>query len=450
MSNLRSLIRRAALEVPEIRRLRERLLLAEAGAAEAAAARAAEAAAARAVETASAQIAALESRRTELEAECGTVTQQLLAAERERDLLAARLAGAEPVPALMARLDERIDALAHDTRAATDTVLQSTRAATDTVLQSTRAATDTVLQSTQATTDTVLQSTQAATDTLTRRTQIEADRVIARVAEAELRLETPHGTIHPGGSVALYLDLLEASLTGTLDEDGTISPWTTGYDRTVRALGRDWPATAATMIGTSRMRNLRLLVERALAEGIPGDLIETGVWRGGACIYMRGILAAHGDAMRRVFVADSFHGLPPPDPTTYPADTDDKHHTVAELAVPRTEVEAKFRRYGLLDERVVFLEGWFRDTLPAAPIDRLAVLRLDGDMYESTMQALDALYDKVSPGGLVMVDDYILKPCAQAVDEFRARHGIRAPLRDVDGAAMWWRVGEEPTPGIRG
>ena len=133
MSNLRSLIRRAALEVPEIRRLRERLLLAEAGAAEAAAARAAEAAAARAVETASAQIAALESRRTELEAECGTVTQQLLAAERERDLLAARLAGAEPVPALMARLDERIDALAHDTRAATDTVLQSTRAATDTV-----------------------------------------------------------------------------------------------------------------------------------------------------------------------------------------------------------------------------------------------------------------------------------------------------------------------------
>jgi hypothetical protein len=161
MSNLRSLIRRAALEVPEIRRLRERLLLAEAGAAEAAAARAAEAAAARAVETASAQIAALESRRTELEAECGTVTQQLLAAERERDLLAARLAGAEPVPALMARLDERIDALAHDTRAATDTVLQSTRAATDTVLQSTQAATDTVLQSTQATTDTVLQSTQA-------------------------------------------------------------------------------------------------------------------------------------------------------------------------------------------------------------------------------------------------------------------------------------------------
>ena len=250
--------------------------------------------------------------------------------------------------------------------------------------------------------------------------------------------------------MALYLDLLEASLTGTLDEDGTISPWTKGYDRTVRALGRDWPATAATMIGTARMRNLRLLVESALAEGIPGDLIETGVWRGGACIYMRGILAAHGDAMRRVFVADSFRGLPPPDPTTYPADTDDKHHTVAELAVPRTEVEANFRRYGLLDERVIFLEGWFRDTLPAAPIDRLAVLRLDGDMYESTMQALDALYDKVSPGGLVMVDDYILKPCAQAVDEFRARHGIRAPLRDVDGAAMWWRVGEEPTPGIRG
>jgi chromosome segregation ATPase len=224
MSNLRSLIRRAALEVPEIRRLRERLRLAEAGAAEAAAARAAEAAAARAVETASAQIAALESRRTELEAECGTVTQQLLAAERERDLLAARLAGAEPVPALMARLDERIDALAHDTRAATDTVLQSTRAATDTVLQSTQAATDTVLQSTQAT-----------TDTLTRRTQIEADRVIAG-SPRPIASETPT-EVYPGGSGA-YLDLLEVRLTAR---------WTRRHDFTVdHGLRSDSQHLAAT------------------------------------------------------------------------------------------------------------------------------------------------------------------------------------------------------------
>jgi O-methyltransferase len=404
MITFRSLVRRAALIVPHVRLLRERLLQAEARATDARVQLAAETVA---LSAATAEAITLRSKVTELDAECGAVTQLLLAAERERDLLAAQFVGAESVPAvLLARLDERADSLARDMY--------------------------------------------ATTNTLERRAQIEADRVIARIAEFELRLEMPGGTAARGGSTALYLDLLEASLSGVLQEDDTISPWTDGYDRTVRVLGRDWPATAATMIGIARMRNLRLLVERVLAEGIPGDLIETGVWRGGACIYMRGVLAAHGDATRRVFVADSFRGLPPPDPSAYPADTDDEHHKVADLAVSRAEVEANFRRYGLLDERVVFLEGWFRDTLPAAPIERLAVLRLDGDMYESTKQALDALYHKVSPGGFVIVDDYVLKPCAQAVDEFRARHGIQAPLRDVDGAAVWWRVGEDSALGISG
>jgi O-methyltransferase len=239
----------------------------------------------------------------------------------------------------------------------------------------------------------------------------------------------------------LYLDLLEASLTGTLYADASQSPWAKDvYDPARRTVGRDWPAQAETMIGTARMRNLRTLTQRALDENIPGDLIETGVWRGGACIYMRGILAAAGDRRRRVFVADSFCGLPPPDEAAYPADAGDPHHTFPQLAISREAVEANFRRYGLMDEQVVFLEGWFKDTLPTAPIDQLAVLRLDGDMYESTMDALNALYAKVSPGGFVIVDDYVLKACAAAVEDFRGRQGISAPLHEVDGAAVWWQV----------
>lgn len=257
-----------------------------------------------------------------------------------------------------------------------------------------------------------------------------------------------------GGAPAadLYLDLLEAALTGTLDDDPSVAPWALGaQDHARRSVGHDWPATAPTMIGTARMRNLRMLTQRVLAEGVPGDLIETGVWRGGACIYLRGILAAAGDQDRRVFVADSFRGLPPPDEVAYPADKGDRHHTFAPLAVSRAEVEANFRRFRLLDERVVFLEGWFKDTLPEAPIERLALLRLDGDMYESTIDALNALYAKVSVGGFVIVDDYILRPCAQAVDDFRARHQITAPLVDVDGAAVWWQVGEaDPSPTAAG
>jgi O-methyltransferase len=242
-----------------------------------------------------------------------------------------------------------------------------------------------------------------------------------------------------------YLNLLEASLTGTLHGDPPIDSWSGGlYDSTKRFLGSDWPGLAQTMIGTARMRNLRQLCETAIINEIPGDFIETGVWRGGACIYMRGILDAHGDAHRRIFVADSFQGLPPPDPEIYTADAGDIHHTFGQLAVSRQEVEENFRRYGLLDQRVIFVEGWFRDTLPSAPIDKLAVLRLDGDMYESTIQALEALYHKMSRGGFVIVDDYVLEPCAQAVNEFRERYGITSPLLPIDGIGAWWLVDHEP------
>jgi O-methyltransferase len=244
-----------------------------------------------------------------------------------------------------------------------------------------------------------------------------------------------------GGGTELYLDLLEAALTGELNKDVSQAPWTKSvHEPARRAVGHDWPASAETMIGTARMRNLRMLAQRVIAENVPGDFIETGVWRGGACIYMRGILAAAGQTSRRVFVADSFRGLPPPDEASYPPDAGDPHHTFDQLAVSRKEVEQNFRRYQLLDEQVVFLEGWFKDTLHKAPIERLALLRLDGDMYESTVDALNALYMKVSPGGFVIVDDYVLKACAQAVNDFRDKQGITSPMHEVDGSAVWWQV----------
>ncbi len=261
----------------------------------------------------------------------------------------------------------------------------------------------------------------------------------------DLRNRLAAGTGESIGS-DLYLDLLEAELTGTLHEDAESGMrGVRDHDRARRAVGRDWPATSLTMIGTARMQNLRMLTQRALAEGVEGDLVETGVWRGGACIYMRAILAAAGDAERRVFVADSFRGLPPPNEAAYPADAGDRLHSYPQLAVSRQQVEANFRQYELLDERVVFLEGWFRDTLPTAPIKSIAILRLDGDMYESTMDALVSLYAKVSPGGFVIIDDYhVVRSCAQAVTDFRAREGIQAPLEEVDSVAVWWQV---PTAG---
>ena len=137
---------------------------------------------------------------------------------------------------------------------------------------------------------------------------------------------------------------------------------------------------------------------------IPGDFIETGVWRGGACILMRAVLNAYGVKDRRVWVADSFQGVPPPDLKKYPADVDSMYHTFEDLSVSFETVQRNFKKYGLLDHQVVFLKGWFKDTLPTAPMERLAVLRLDGDLYESTMIALQSLYPKLSAGGYVIID----------------------------------------------
>jgi O-methyltransferase len=156
---------------------------------------------------------------------------------------------------------------------------------------------------------------------------------------------------------------------------------------------------------------------------------------------MRGVLKAYRDTTRSVWVADSFQGLPRPDPEEYAADFRDPHHAATSLAVSLEEVRGNFSKYDLLDDKVRFLPGWFRDTLPSAPIDKLAILRLDGDMYESTMVALRYLYPKLSLGGFAIVDDYgnDRLPCKKAVDDFRALHGITEEIERIDWTGIFWR-----------
>jgi O-methyltransferase len=268
-------------------------------------------------------------------------------------------------------------------------------------------------------------------------------------------------------SAELYLDLLKRSLVGLVSghEFEAVAPnveWkrrvvrlasrllarrgiellrSVPIDLDKRELGLDWPAHAVSMIGLRRMDNLEHCIRDVLRRGVPGDLMETGVWRGGATILMRAVLKAYGDTDRSVWVADSFQGLPKPDAESYPVDSGDPHHTFDILAVSLDEVRRNFERYGLLDDQVRFLPGWFRDTLPGAPISKLAVLRLDGDMYESTMVALTALYPRVSPGGYVIIDDYALAGCKAAVHDFLDRNDVHADLQSVDWTGVYWRRG---------
>lgn len=213
------------------------------------------------------------------------------------------------------------------------------------------------------------------------------------------------------------------------------------FDPVLRSEGRDQPFDAETMVGTKRLDNIEHCVTTVIKDGIPGDLLEAGVWRGGSAIFMRALLEVLGDETRSVWAADSFQGLPRPD-ASISADRGDKHHQNVSLAVSLDEVKSNFRKYGFLDARVRFLEGWFSETLPGAPLESLAVLRADGDMYASTMDILVPLYPKVSEGGFVIIDDYGAIPaCRQAVDDFRSANTITDPMTTIDWTGVCWRKG---------
>lgn len=253
---------------------------------------------------------------------------------------------------------------------------------------------------------------------------------------------------------SLFIDEQEAPLGGwrgrlwnrlrryTGSQLRIVRPITARPDAVTKRLeGRFKPRHGETMIGQSRLDNIQECATRALADGVPGDLIETGVWRGGGTILMRAVLAARGVSDRRVWVADSFEGLPPSETQRYPADA--VVDVEGQLAASLEEVKANFARYELLDENVQFLKGWFRDTLPSAPIEQLAVVRIDGDLYGSTMEAISALYPKLSVGGYLIVDDYNApgwsKMCGQAIRDYRAEHGITEPIMEVDWTGAYWR-----------
>jgi O-methyltransferase len=261
----------------------------------------------------------------------------------------------------------------------------------------------------------------------------------------------------------LYLDLLKHCLTGSLYPESSNQEVhadrslpmakrrlfqflnkrgykifkTVPFDAKARELGTDWPSIGYSMAGLKRLDNLQFCVESVLNQAVPGDLLEAGVWRGGSCIFMRAILKLRGVTDRTVWVADSFQGLPVP---SHEADRDYDLSGFTALAVSQEEVEAAFQKFGLLDNQVKFLKGWFKDTLHTAPVSRLAILRMDGDLYESTMDILNALYHKVSAGGFVIVDDYhALPPCKQAVHDFRERARVTDPIQEIDGTGVFWK-----------
>lgn len=192
---------------------------------------------------------------------------------------------------------------------------------------------------------------------------------------------------------------------------------------------------AETMLGTRQLDNMQACILDVIHNRVPGDLLEAGVWRGGMTIFMRAVLKAYEISDRQVWVADSFAGLPEIDPA-FEAFAWNKGAMAASLDTVRNN----FARYGLLDSQVVFLKGFFSDTLPTAPIEKLSILRVDADLYQSTDDVLKNLYSKLSIGGYAIFDDYYNLPdCQRAIEEFRREKGIREELKRIDERAVYWQ-----------
>jgi len=243
-----------------------------------------------------------------------------------------------------------------------------------------------------------------------------------------------------------YLEFLKSFLTATVfnaaefsvrpGEKIEIVP----FDSGAREGGEDWTYLGDTMIGNIRMKNIWELIADVTKNNVPGDYMETGVWRGGASVFARAVLNVLGQTRRTSYVCDSFAGLPPGDRFL---DAGDAGWNLMSfyLAIPEEIVATNFKRTGLLDSNVVFAKGFFNETMPVLRkhIKKVAVLRLDGDMYESTVDVLYHFYDKLSIGGYVIMDDWYGFPAKTAAEDFFRAHDIYPEIFPVDKIAAYWK-----------
>lgn len=210
-------------------------------------------------------------------------------------------------------------------------------------------------------------------------------------------------------------------------------------DSDLRLCGEEcWPLEADSMIGVYRLHNVYHVLKDVIENNIEGDFVETGVWKGGSCVLANAIIHEYKQEQeRRVHLFDSFSGLPMP---YMKEDEGDIHHTHECLAISIETVKGVCSSYGLLTPNLVFRRGWFKDTMQnVSDIDKISVLRLDGDMYSSTIEVLDALYDKVPVGGYIIIDDWCLPGARQAVVDFTTKRKINPNLIAIDNASCYWK-----------
>lgn len=196
-----------------------------------------------------------------------------------------------------------------------------------------------------------------------------------------------------------------------------------------------------TEVDVIRCNHLWDVLETIHKDKVLGDLVETGVYKGGTSLIM-----AQANKFfkmgKTLWCCDSFEGCPDPKETKLGAHKEELHGK-GDFSCPQDTVETNLRKFDLLDNNVKFVKGWFEDTMPSLPVNQIALLRFDGDLYSSTLDVLNNLYDKVSKGGFVIIDDYCLVACKDAVTEFLEERNLtitlNPPIGTTDSCGSWWR-----------
>ena len=268
---------------------------------------------------------------------------------------------------------------------------------------------------------------------------VDADELRARYLAALRRAVAGSADRYPYRLVERPRRLLEAAVFDAASES-QMKLVTREPPARKRSRGHDqWSITAQTTMGPTRLEHLQEAVQTVLHENVPGNLIELGTWRGGGAILMSAVLHAHGVTNREVWVADSFGNSEVSDDVSVTLDDGPAS------AVSVEEVEANFAAYDLLDDQVRIIPDSFHSTLPGLADQRWAIIRVDGNLDEPTLRALEHLYQSLETGGFLIIDDYgAAKSSKLAVRAFRRAHSISESLETIDWSGVFWRKTARP------
>jgi hypothetical protein len=199
-----------------------------------------------------------------------------------------------------------------------------------------------------------------------------------------------------------------------------------------------------TMTSRERMYAMFQAARYVAEASVPGDIVECGVWRGGSSMMAARTLLVRGESDTRFWLYDTFEGMPPPDERDYGLHHEDPHAewrrnqrgAVNEWCyAPLEEVRTNMLGTGLAAERIELVEGKVEETIPARVPERIAILRLDTDWYESTYHELVHLFPRLVSGGVLIIDDYgQWGGVRDAVDRYLSDEGIPLLLGRIDYA----------------